>query len=89
VGEIVKSDKLEIGRILHFKLEFRKCRKHIAPSKAREKGIPNERMKPFERVLLVKVWVLCSVPTYDFMRSAVFPKLRADCLSYLSVGEVD
>jgi hypothetical protein len=27
----------------------------IAPSKAWERGIPNERMKPFERIQLVKV----------------------------------
>jgi hypothetical protein len=30
-------------------------RQHIAPSKAWERGISNERMKPFERIQLVKV----------------------------------
>jgi hypothetical protein len=46
-------------------------RQHIAPSKAWERGISNERMKPFERIQLVKVQSGYPPLTLDDIRAAI------------------
>ncbi len=45
------------GRVIHDNTQpqFQEARNFIAPSKAWDWGIPCERMKPFERIQLVKV----------------------------------
>ena len=56
---------IDVAAVLHQRRGFRRRRwsglddevdsKNIAPSKAWERRIPCERMKPFERIQLVKV----------------------------------